>query len=921
MHKLFRFNDWPIRTKLIVVMVLIVTVTMTGAMGVATYSLTRAREQQLKVLLGTLAEAQAHNASEMLSAQLVYLRAGVATGIVLREDTVTSNDSYSGSDSEIRAELLAADQAWREAPETGSELVTGVMDSRSSARLKNSADLTPVLLDFVLTDSRGALVAASTRPDRYFYGDNVWWQQGWNSGQGAVFIGQVVHDQVTGISGVELAVPIVDPETGQAVGVLRAVYNLETLASEMQEVHVGRTGHIELIAPDGTAIISQHESAGAPVAYAPLLGEQLFAPTGGADLDVPLEDGRGSMIFKPVILDQDTFGAAQPGWVLVIHQDREEAYGPVTQIRFILLVTMLVTIAASAVASVFLARVLTRQVLEIEELFSAVAVGDFAARARVISGDEMGRIASGVNAMLEQIGNLLSEVQQSAEQRFSDVTLTLSDWVWEMDAEGRYTYCSDRVRDVLGYNREEILGRTRFDLMPSDEADRLRPVFGQMIASKQPLVNLEHRAVAKNGDTVYLRANAVPIVGNDGSLVGYRGSDNDVTEQKRSEEAIQNAYAELDQIFNTAAGGMRLVGQDLRMIRVNEPFCAMAGIALEDAANKRCYEVFSSDICRTSNCTLRRLMAGEKIIESEVVKQRADGSSLPCYLTATPFYGANGELIGIVEDFRDITRQKQAEEQIRQQNETLNLALNELSSLSGDVEKSTLQVMDASQAMSGMIHLLIEQAAASAATAQNAATSAQEGDQVIGEMVGAMERIRDNTQETTRRIKRLGEVSQSISEMVRLIEDLSDRTTVLALNAAIQAAAAGEAGRGFAVVAEEVQRLAERATSATRQIEQMVKGIQAETNEATVSIAEVTREVVDGSRLAQTAGERMGDLNRQVESLASLIEHITETTSQQTNESLDVLANLSNDLQTSVRALRSTGIEPAGGNGSKLQAV
>jgi twitching motility protein PilJ len=171
-------------------------------------------------------------------------------------------------------------------------------------------------------------------------------------------------------------------------------------------------------------------------------------------------------------------------------------------------------------------------------------------------------------------------------------------------------------------------------------------------------------------------------------------------------------------------------------------------------------------------------------------------------------------------------------------------------------------------------------------------------------------------------MKKLGETSQEISEVVRLIEELADRTTVLALNASIQAASAGEAGRGFAVVAEEVQRLAERATGATRQIEELVKGIQSEANEAAVGIEEATREVVEGSRLAQNAGDQVTDLNRRVSDLSALIQHVASTTSQQTGESIAALTDLSQGLLTTVAAFRTgeDGNGDLGGNGHEERA-
>jgi methyl-accepting chemotaxis protein len=231
-----------------------------------------------------------------------------------------------------------------------------------------------------------------------------------------------------------------------------------------------------------------------------------------------------------------------------------------------------------------------------------------------------------------------------------------------------------------------------------------------------------------------------------------------------------------------------------------------------------------------------------------------------------------------------------------------------------DVEIAAAQVTEASTEMTGIVQLMIKQASSSVQMAEEATSRAQEGDRVVSATVAAMTRIRDNTQETAQRIKRLGEVSQEIGEAVRLIEEVADRTTVLALNASIQAAVAGEAGRGFAVVAEEVQRLAERASGATRKIEDLIKNIQTETNQAVIGVEEATREVVDGSQLARQAGERMAELNELVAQLADLIQQVVRTAATQTSTSMDSLTQLSRGLQESVAAF-GTVETVGGGNG------
>ncbi len=143
-----------------------------------------------------------------------------------------------------------------------------------------------------------------------------------------------------------------------------------------------------------------------------------------------------------------------------------------------------------------------------------------------------------------------------------------------------------------------------------------------------------------------------------------------------------------------------------------------------------------------------------------------------------------------------------------------------------------------------------------------------------------MNPIRDQIQETSKRIKRLGESSQEIGEITELISDITEQTNVLALNAAIQAASAGEAGRGFSVVAEEVQRLAERSGDATRQIAALVKTIQTDTQDAVGAMERSTQGVVEGARLSDKAGTALGEIDRVSRQLADLIEQISNAGAQ-----------------------------------------
>lgn len=183
--------------------------------------------------------------------------------------------------------------------------------------------------------------------------------------------------------------------------------------------------------------------------------------------------------------------------------------------------------------------------------------------------------------------------------------------------------------------------------------------------------------------------------------------------------------------------------------------------------------------------------------------------------------------------------------------------------------------------MSTRINQVSHQAQESASVARQSLQAAESGLKAVQDAIGGMNAIRDQIQDTSKRIKRLGESSQEIGEITELISDITEQTNVLALNAAIQAASAGEAGRGFSVVAEEVQRLAERSADATRQIAALVKAIQTDTQDAVAAMERSTQGVVEGARLSDNAGTALTEIDRVSRRLAELIEQISDSTSKE----------------------------------------
>jgi len=194
----------------------------------------------------------------------------------------------------------------------------------------------------------------------------------------------------------------------------------------------------------------------------------------------------------------------------------------------------------------------------------------------------------------------------------------------------------------------------------------------------------------------------------------------------------------------------------------------------------------------------------------------------------------------------------------------------------------------------------------SADVARQSLAAAEKGMGAVQNSIAGMNEIREQIQETSKRIKRLGESSQEIGEIVELISDITEQTNVLALNAAIQAASAGEAGRGFTVVAEEVQRLAERSGEATKQIGAIVKTIQTDTQDAVSAMEKSTHGVVEGAKLSDAAGQALGEIGQVSRRLAELIEGISKTTSAQAESAGVVAKNIQDILHISEQTSKGT---------------
>ncbi len=246
-----------------------------------------------------------------------------------------------------------------------------------------------------------------------------------------------------------------------------------------------------------------------------------------------------------------------------------------------------------------------------------------------------------------------------------------------------------------------------------------------------------------------------------------------------------------------------------------------------------------------------------------------------------------------VEELRTLVAQVQGTtERVTQTTQQVESTSTELLAASSEQLREIRETGESVLQMATRINEVSAEAQKTADVARQSLEAALNGRQAVQDAIGGMNAIREQIQETSKRIKRLGESSQEIGEITELISDITEQTNVLALNAAIQAASAGEAGRGFSVVAEEVQRLAERSADATRQIAALVKTIQTDTQDAVAAMEHSTQDVVRGATLSDAAGSALGDIDRVTRELSSLIAHISSQARSEAEQANVVAVNI-----------------------------
>lgn len=271
-----------------------------------------------------------------------------------------------------------------------------------------------------------------------------------------------------------------------------------------------------------------------------------------------------------------------------------------------------------------------------------------------------------INGMLAVVNDIMERKQ--AEQEISSlasIIQTMPDAVCSIDLDGNILSWNRGAEIMLGYLPEEILGKPLKTIIPGKLGQTELEHYSDILNTDGYFTGYASVRRAKDGRIVPVEITAVALRDIDQNIIRYASIARDVTERKKAERHIKLAYSELKQIFNTSVDGMVVIDKDFNMLRINETFLSLLGCDRNEITGKKCHEILlSASLCHTENCPMARILSGEEYVEFETEKTRKDGVNIPCIVTATPFKNPDGEIIGIVEDIRDITERKKMEENI-----------------------------------------------------------------------------------------------------------------------------------------------------------------------------------------------------------------------------------------------------------------
>ena len=484
--------------------------------------------------------------------------------------------------------------------------------------------------------------------------------------------------------------------------------------------------------------------------------------------------------------------------------------------------------------------------------------------------------------------------EKDAEAKEKSFMTGITDPVFKCDKDLVIQDCNDAFVKAMGYSKDELIGKMKCaDVAKTPLCGTSDCTIKNCMQTKQAIVG-ETVATNKDGKKIPIRACCNALLDSHGNPIGGFELIQDLTKDKDAEAKEKSFMSGItDPVFKC--------DKDLVIQDCNDAFVKAMGYSKDELIGKlTCADVCKTPLCSTANCTIKNCMQTKQAIIGETVATNKAGTKIDVRACCNALLDSYGNPIGGFELIQDITEDKEMARKLAAMANQFASSAEELSSSAEEVNASIEETSSTIQQIATGASTAATQTTVVIEQTTKAGEAADKGQEAAGEVSTKMESIKITTEEGAAKISALGEKSKEIGNIVDTINQISEQTNLLALNAAIEAARAGEAGRGFAVVADEVRKLAEESGDATKQIRELIAGIQNEIEGAVKSMDENTKQVEEGSQgvsAAVTSFEALPPIVEAVSNAANEVSSVAQENASGAEEASSAMQEVSASME------------------------